>query len=196
LEIESGLINKEYLKKIFFYEFNNKNYNNSTNNDILNNSIEYVCALNCFTLNQQKIYYNNNNNDYNNKSSKNINKFDIDKWLNKIGLIHLKKKFIENGFDYFEYFILQMFSSIPIDENILINDIKIYDDFEREKIILRLNKDVKFINNNNNNNNFSYNYNNTTDFNTTNYNNTFSNNNKNYNYNKKNFNKENDCLLF
>jgi hypothetical protein len=110
-------------------------------------------------------------------------------------MIKYKENFINNGFDYFEYFILQMFSSIPIDEDILLNDIKIYDDFEREKIILRLNKDIKFINNNNNI--YSYNYNNTTDINTTNYNNTHYNNNKFYNnYGKKILNNENDCLLF
>ena len=53
--------------------------------------------------------------------------------------------FIENGFDMFEYFILQMFSSIPIDENILKEELKIHNINDRDFILLQINKDVKFI---------------------------------------------------
>ena len=56
-----------------------------------------------------------------------------------------KNNFINNGFDMFEYFILQMFSSIPVDENILKDDIKIKNIKDRDFILLQINKDIKYI---------------------------------------------------
>ena len=56
-----------------------------------------------------------------------------------------KDNFIKNGFDYFEYFILQMFSSIPIDENILKDELKIDNIKDRDFILLQINKDIKYI---------------------------------------------------
>jgi hypothetical protein len=56
-----------------------------------------------------------------------------------------KDNFIENGFDLFEYFILQMFSTYPIDDYIIKEELNIEDDKDRDIILLRLNKDVKYI---------------------------------------------------
>ncbi len=45
----------------------------------------------------------------------------------------------------FEYFILQMFSSYPIDENILRNELNIININDRDFILLQINKDIKYI---------------------------------------------------
>jgi hypothetical protein len=80
-----------------------------------------------------------------NKEIKIKKKFIFDYWLKKNKIFHLKRNFIENGFDFFEYFIIQMFSNFPIDEKILKNEMKIKNSFEREIILFQLNKDVKYI---------------------------------------------------
>ena len=68
-----------------------------------------------------------------------------EKWLNKIKMIKYKENFIENGFDLFEYFILQMFSTVPVDDSVLKEELGIENDKDRDIILLRLNKDVKYI---------------------------------------------------
>ena len=60
-------------------------------------------------------------------------------------MIKYKKNFIENGFDKFEYFFLQMFGSFPIDSNILKNSIGIENEKDRDLILLQLQKDVKYL---------------------------------------------------
>ena len=101
--------------------------------------------------NGKEIYYLNELNEnifcFNlfNKEIKIKKKFIFDYWLKKNKIFHLKKNFIENGFDFFEYFIIQMFSNFPIDEKILKNEMKIKNSFEREIILFQLNKDVKYI---------------------------------------------------
>jgi hypothetical protein len=101
--------------------------------------------------NGKEIYYLNELNEnifcFNlfNKEIKRKKKFIFDYWLKKNKIFHLKKNFIENGFDFFEYFIIQMFSNFPIDEKILKNEMKIKNSFEREIILFQLNKDVKYI---------------------------------------------------
>ena len=64
--------------------------------------------------------------------------------VKKNNLYHLKENFIQNGFDKMEYFILQMFSSIPINEEILKNEFKISEK-ECDIILFQLNKDIKKI---------------------------------------------------
>ena len=93
-------------------------------------------------LNENKICFNFNNKEIKKKRKK---KFIFDYWLKKNKIFHLKRNFIENGFDFFEYFIIQMFSNFPIDEKILKNEMKIKNSFEREIILFQLNKDVKYI---------------------------------------------------
>ena len=60
-------------------------------------------------------------------------------------MIKYKQNFIDNGFDKFEYFFLQMFGSVPIDFNILKNSLKIESEKERDLILLQLQNDVKYL---------------------------------------------------
>ena len=127
LEIDSEKINP----KISGYFLNNKKRMSEKNINILNNSIYLCCG--CCSSNEKSIY---------NKIRK---EFILEKWLNKIGMIKYKENFIENGFDLFEYFILQMFSTAPVDDSVLKEELGIENDKDRDIILLRLNKDVKYI---------------------------------------------------
>ena len=129
LEIDAEKIDNQ----IFLFLFGKKNLKGEEELNILKNSIYYFCGC-CSINNQSKYLYNDNN-----------KKFQFDYWLNKIRMIKYKKNFEENGFDIFDYFILQMFSSIPIDENILRDDLKIESLNDRDIILLQINKDIKFI---------------------------------------------------
>ena len=132
LEIDSELINKDI--------FINKEYDNN------NKSIKTLNNHNRIESNIGNDFYNNNYMNYNQSQNENMNKISIDIWLNKIGLIHLNDNFINNGFDNYKYFILQMFSSIPLNDEILKNEIYIYNDNERDLILFHLNKEVKKLN--------------------------------------------------
>ena len=127
LEIDSGKINS----KISNYFLKEIKGNPGKEINILNNSTYLCCG--CCTSNERTFY---------NKIKK---EFNLDHWLNKINLIKYKQNFLENGFDLFEYFILQMFSSIPIDDYILKEELGIENDKDRDVILLRLNKDIKHI---------------------------------------------------
>ena len=132
LEIDSELINKDI--------FINKEYYNN------NKSIKTLNNHNRIESNIGNDFYNNNYMNYNQSQNENMKKISIDIWLNKIGLIHLNDNFINNGFDNYKYFILQMFSSIPLNDEILKNEIYIYNDNERDLILFHLNKEVKRLN--------------------------------------------------
>ena len=128
LEIDSFKISEKICK----YLIKNKNKISGKEVKIMNNSAYYCCG--CCSSNEQI---------HNFGKMRKI--FNLEQWLNKTKLIKYKENFIENGFDLFEYFILQMFSSLPIDENILREELKIDNDKDRDIILLRLNKDVKYI---------------------------------------------------
>ena len=127
LEIDSCKIKEN----ISTYLIKNKKIFSGKEINITKNSI-YCCG--CCSRNEQ---------------IQNLNKskklFNIDQWLNKIKMIKYKKNFIENGFDLFEYFVLQMFSTIPVDDYIIREELKIENDKDRDIILLKLNKDVKYI---------------------------------------------------
>ena len=127
LEIDSEKINE----KISNLVTKVKNKSGRKEINVMNNSIYFCCG--CCTNNERKII---------NRIKKDFN---LEKWLNKINMIKYKEHFIENGFDLFEYFILQMFSTIPIDDHILKEELGIENDKDRDIILLRLNKDVKYI---------------------------------------------------
>ena len=127
LEIDSEKINP----KISGYFLNGNKRMSGKDINILNNSIYFCCG--CCTSNERSIY---------NKIKK---EFNLEKWLNKIGMIKYKENFVENGFDLFHYFILQMFSTVPVDDHILKVDLGIENDKDRDIILLRLNKDIKYI---------------------------------------------------
>ena len=124
LEIESEFIEKKISKEILNYTVTfTENFINST---------EYCCGCNCCSYKEKNVIISNQM------------KFNLDNWLKKNNLYHLKENFIQNGFDKMEYFILQMFSSIPINEEILKNEFKISEK-ECDIILFQLNKDIKKI---------------------------------------------------
>ena len=69
----------------------------------------------------------------------------LDKWLENINMIKYKENFIQYGFDKIEFFILQMFSSIPLEEKIIEKEMNIDNNNDIDMFILQLNKDVKLI---------------------------------------------------
>ncbi len=126
LEIDSEKINQKIINL-----FINSRKNKGKEINIMNNSVYFCCG--CCATNERKIL---------NKIKKDFN---LDQWLNKMKMIKYKDNFIENGFDLFEYFILQMFTSIPVDDHILKDELDIQNDKDRDIILLRLNKDVKYM---------------------------------------------------
>ena len=70
---------------------------------------------------------------------------DLDKWLKNIDMIKYKKNFVKYGFDKIEFFILQMFSSFPLQEKIIEKELNIENNNDIDMFILQLNKDVKLI---------------------------------------------------
>ena len=69
----------------------------------------------------------------------------LDKWLENINMIKYKENFVQYGFDKIEFFILQMFSSIPLEEKIIEKEMNIDNNNDIDMLILQLNKDVKLI---------------------------------------------------
>ena len=128
LEIDSNKIKETITNNII------KNNNRSSKKDIniTKNSVNVCCG--CYALKEEIHKFNN------------IKKiFSLEQWLNEINLIKYKENFVENGFDFFEYFILQMFSTIPIDDNILKEELKIEEEKDRDIILLKLNTDIKYL---------------------------------------------------
>ena len=123
LEVESECIEKKISKEILSYSvyFTENNLFNST---------EYFCNC-CSSFKEKNIIISNQM------------KFNLDSWLKKNNLSHLKDNFINNGYDKMEYMILQMFSSIPINDYILKNELNILNENDRNIILFQLNKDIK-----------------------------------------------------
>ena len=114
---------------------------NTNNNDLkLSVSQSYYTCLNCCKMNQIK------------KSKKN----DLKYFLIRYELIHLYQNFNHNGFELIEYVMLQMYSSFPINDDILENDFHIYDEKQRantlKAIVSEMKKINKFLNSNEYNN--------------------------------------------
>ena len=129
MEIDSEKINRQ----ISNFLLGKKNSGGEGEMNILKNSIIYCCG--CCSINNQSKYY----------SSNDAKRYQLELWLERIKMNKYKDNFIKNGFDMLEYFILQMFSSIPIDENILKEDLKINNINDRDLILLQINKDIKYI---------------------------------------------------
>ena len=130
LELDSGIIDK----KIYDYIEKKKNEPKEEEINILNNSIYNICG--CCSLKEKT---------RSTCKKKKNNLYDLDQWLLNINMIKYKINFIENGFDKFEYFFLQMFGSVPIDFNILKNSLNIDSENDRDLILLQLQKDVKYL---------------------------------------------------
>jgi hypothetical protein len=72
-------------------------------------------------------------------------KIDLNIWLKKLNLTHLKKNFIHNGFDSIQYIILQMFSFNPLTDQMVEESLHIYDKKERTTILEQLAKDINLL---------------------------------------------------
>ena len=103
----------------------------SENEDFLNSSVHFNYGFNCCSSQKTKLISSVN--------------FNLEFWLKRNKLVHLHENFIRNGFDKLDYITLQMFSSFPINDNILRNDLHIYNEKERDILIFQLNRDVKSI---------------------------------------------------
>ena len=71
---------------------------------------------------------------------------DLITWLKRINMTHLRKNFVHNGFDSIQYFILQMFSSYAVNDEIVENCLHIYNKKERNTLLERLAKDINYMN--------------------------------------------------
>ena len=130
LELDSGIIDNKIMEIIE----NKKQGNKNEEINILTNSFYNICG--CCSLKERSRSTCRKRKD---------NVYEIEQWLININMIKYKNNFIENGFDKFEYFFLQMFGNFPIDSNILKNAIGITNEKDRDLILLRLQKDVKYL---------------------------------------------------
>ena len=142
LELDAELIDKkiyEYLLLLKKEEI--KNYQKEQEEST--HSIYDCCGMGCCSLKKTHIKIKVDRRDI--EENKII--VDLDKWLKKINMIKYKENFIKNGFDKIEFFILQMFSSIPLEEKIFEKEMNIENNNDIDLFILQLNKDVKIISN-------------------------------------------------
>ena len=130
LELDSGIIDKKIMEII-----ENKKYGTKNEEiNILNNSIYNLCGC-CSLKERSRSSY----------KKRKDNAYEIEQWLIDINMLKYKQNFIENGFDKFEYFFLQMFGNFPIDSNILKDSIGIINEKDRDLILLQLQKEVKYL---------------------------------------------------
>ena len=146
LEIDAGLIDKkiyEYLLLLKEEEKNKDISKNNKENDESTHSIYDCCGIKCCSL--KKIHIKPKPKEEKTDINDNIVFVTLDKWLENIKMIKYKEKFINYGFDKIEFFILQMLSSIPLEEKIFEKELNIENNNDIDLFILQLNKDVKFI---------------------------------------------------
>ena len=146
IEIDTGFIDNkiyEYLLRIKKEEDMNYIKNRMKENEESVHSIYDCKGCGCCSLKSGKMRKKENN-DIIGENRLIIN---LEGWLKNINLSRYKNQFQKNGFDKIEFFILQMFSSIPIEENILSKELNIEYNNDIDLIILQLSKDVKLITN-------------------------------------------------
>jgi len=137
LEADAGLVDPKIIKFMLnegstneSKNIMNRSINNNDNKlNISVNQSYYQCS-NCCKTNQIK------------KSKKN----DLKYFLSRYDLTNLYKNFYHNGFDLIEYVIIQMYSSFPINEDILENHFHIYDEKQRIKTLKAIVAEMKIIN--------------------------------------------------
>ena len=133
LEVDAEKIDKKIYRFLLINKSNSQ-FEIGQEYNILNSSTYFCCG--CCSVNEKSNFALINEDHI---------KYQLDPWLLRIKMIKYKQNFIEFGFDMFEYFILQMFTTIPIDDNILKEELKITNVNDRDFILLQLNKDVKYI---------------------------------------------------
>lgn len=127
LEIDAGIINQKIYKSIITEKEEMKNFLRMSNVKVAKN---FCCGCNV-------------SNEVMHEKANSL--FELVAWLKDVSLLSLKENFLHNGFEMVEYFIMQMFSSCPIDEKILSEQLHIYSGEQRDIIIMQLNKDVKYL---------------------------------------------------
>ena len=125
LQIDSGILDKNLCDEIL-----EKYCNNNINSIVLNSSSNYCkcCGVSCFNkapsgscdFNEFTSYINNN---------------DIFAFLRSKNLFELKDNFIHNGFDQVDFIIIQLFSEIKFNKNLLVELLHIYHETEQKKVI-------------------------------------------------------------
>ena len=189
LEADAGLIDPKIVKFMIRDGINNvsnsnikRSINNYENNLNISISQSYYQCINCCKFNQIK------------KQKKN----DLKYFLLRHNLINLYQNFYHNGFDMIEYVIIQMYSSFPINDDILENCFHIYDEKQRISTLKAIVSEMKIINRFMNSDEYNNNY----DKNKVKYDNVIFEENENTDKSKiymKNYNKnenESDCIMF
>ena len=135
LEIDANIINK----KISDFMLSN---NNNINKKLIFSSNEMYACDNMCNVKKENL---------NICGITNINIFsklknDLESFLNRYNLNNLYQNFYHNGFEQINYVILQMYSSYPINDDILENYFHIYDEEQRKLVIEALQKEISKVN--------------------------------------------------
>jgi len=135
LEIDGNIIDK----KIVEFMLGNNNINKKL---IFSSDEKYICDNLC-TVNKVNLNF---------CGIKNINIFskkknDLESFLYRYNLNNLYQNFSHNGFDQINYVILQMYSSFPINSDLLENYFHIYDEEQRKLTLEAIKKEIMKINN-------------------------------------------------
>ena len=148
LELDAGLIDKKIYDYLLILKLEEEEkikilLNKEKDGEESSQSIYECGGCTCCSLKRShvKIQMNKNNNFEINPI------LNLDKWLININMYKYKQNFIKKGFDKIEFFILQMFSSIPLEEKIFEKELNIDNNNDIDIFILQLNKDVKLISN-------------------------------------------------
>ena len=147
LELDAGLIDKQIYNYLILLktqeEEKYKRFNKEKDGEESSQSIYECGGCTCCSLKRSHVKIR-----IDKKNSTEINPIlNLDKWLININMYKYKQNFIKNGFDKIEFFILQMFSSIPLEEKIFEKEMNIDNNNDIDLFILQLNKDVKIISN-------------------------------------------------
>ena len=147
LELDAGLIDKQIYNYLILLktqeEEKYKRFNKEKDGEESSQSIYECGGCTCCSLKRSHVKIR-----IDKKNSTELNPIlNLDKWLININMYKYKQNFIKNGFDKIEFFILQMFSSIPLEEKIFEKEMNIDNNNDIDLFILQLNKDVKIISN-------------------------------------------------
>ena len=148
LELDAGLIDKKIYDYLLILKLEEEEkikilLNKEKDGEESSQSIYECGGCNCCSLKRSHVKIQMNK-----KNNLEINPIlNLDKWLININMYKYKQNFIKKGFDKIEFFILQMFSSIPLEEKIFEKELNIDNNNDIDMFILQLNKDVKFISN-------------------------------------------------
>ena len=148
LELDAGLIDRRIYDYLIILKKEEEEkmkgiFNKEKDGEESSQSVYECGSCNCCSLKRSHIKIRMDNN---NKMELNPI-LNLDKWLLNINMYRYKQNFIKSGFDKIEFFILQMFSSIPLEEKIFEREMNIDNNNNIDLFILQLNKDVKIISN-------------------------------------------------